>query len=126
MIVNWSGVLYRCDNVALTYRVAKLDTATPGDMRAPGAVTGVFAIETAMDELAYATGLDPIALRLRNYAESDATAEGKPFGSKELKSLLHAGRGTLRLGQAQSRAALHARRAGSWSAGAWPPASGNR
>ncbi|MCJ2092818.1 xanthine dehydrogenase family protein molybdopterin-binding subunit [Methylobacterium sp. J-072] len=86
VIVNWSGVLYRCDNVALTYRIAKLDTATPGDMRAPGAVTGVFAIETAMDELAYATGMDPIALRLKNYAESDATAEGKPFGSKELKA----------------------------------------
>ncbi|MCJ2019254.1 xanthine dehydrogenase family protein molybdopterin-binding subunit [Methylobacterium sp. E-065] len=85
VVVNWSGVLYKCDNVALGYRLVKLDTPTPGDMRAPGAVTGVFAIETAMDELAYATGMDPIALRLKNYAESDATAEGKPFGSKELR-----------------------------------------
>ena len=85
VVVNWSGVLYRCDNVALGYQLVKLDTPTPGDMRAPGAVTGVFAIETAMDELAYATGMDPIALRLKNYAEADATAEGKPFGSKELK-----------------------------------------
>lgn len=91
VVVNWSGVLYRCDNVALGYRLVKLDTPTPGDMRAPGAVTGVFAIETAMDELAYATGLDPIDLRLRNYAESDATAEGKPFGSKELKSCFRQG-----------------------------------
>lgn len=91
VVVNWSGVLYRCDNVALGYRLVKLDTPTPGDMRAPGAVTGVFAIETAMDELAYATGLDPIELRLRNYAESDATAEGKPFGSKELKSCFRQG-----------------------------------
>ncbi|MCJ2063074.1 xanthine dehydrogenase family protein molybdopterin-binding subunit [Methylobacterium sp. J-088] len=85
VVVNWSGVLYKCDNVALGYRLVKLDTPTPGDMRAPGAVTGVFAIETAMDELAYAIGMDPIALRLKNYAESDATAEGKPFGSKELR-----------------------------------------
>ncbi|MEE7449868.1 aldehyde oxidase [Methylobacterium radiotolerans] len=91
VVVNWSGVLYRCDNVALGYRLVKLDTPTPGDMRAPGAVTGVFAIETAMDELAYAIGLDPIDLRLRNYAESDATAEGKPFGSKELRSCFRQG-----------------------------------
>jgi xanthine dehydrogenase YagR molybdenum-binding subunit len=86
VVVNWSGVLYKCDNVELTYRLAKLDTFTPGDMRAPGAVTGVFAIETAMDELAYATGQDPIALRLKNYTDSDRTAGGKPFGSKALKS----------------------------------------
>ncbi|WP_342107994.1 xanthine dehydrogenase family protein molybdopterin-binding subunit [Methylobacterium sp. SI9] len=86
VVVNWSGVLYRCDNVALTYGLVKVDTPTPGDMRAPGAVSGVFAIETAMDELAYAAGIDPIALRLKNYAESDATAGGKPFGSKELKN----------------------------------------
>ncbi|MHB2211243.1 xanthine dehydrogenase family protein molybdopterin-binding subunit [Methylobacterium sp. CM6257] len=91
VVVNWSGVLYKCDNVALGYRLVKLDTPTPGDMRAPGAVTGVFAIETAMDELAYATGLDPIDLRLRNYAESDATAEGKPFGSKELRRCFELG-----------------------------------
>ena len=86
VVVNWSGVLYKCGNVALTYRLAQLDTATPADMRAPGAVTGVFAIETAMDELAYATGLDPIQLRLKNYTETDATAGDKPFGSKALKS----------------------------------------
>lgn len=91
VVVNWSGVLYKCDNVALGYRLVKLDTPTPGDMRAPGAVTGVFAIETAMDELAYATKLDPIALRLKNYAESDATAEGKPFGSKELRRCFELG-----------------------------------
>ncbi len=86
VVVNWSAVLYRCDNVALTYKLAQLDVFTPGDMRAPGAVTGVFAIETAMDELAHATGLDPIELRLKNYSERDATAEDKPFGSKALKS----------------------------------------
>ena len=86
VVVNWSGVLYKCDNVALTYKLAKVDTHTPADMRAPGAVTGVFAIEIAMDELAYATGRDPIQLRLANYAESDATAGDKPFGSKELRA----------------------------------------
>ena len=90
VIVNWSGVLYDCDNVALTYSLTKLDTPTPGDMRAPGAVTGVFAIETAMDELAHATGQDPVQLRLKNYTEGDQT-EDKPFGSKELKEAFRQG-----------------------------------
>ncbi|WP_232631483.1 xanthine dehydrogenase family protein molybdopterin-binding subunit [Methylobacterium sp. Leaf118] len=90
VVVNWSGVLYECDNVALTYSLTKLDTPTPGDMRAPGAVTGVYAIETAMDELAYATGQDPIALRLKNYTERDPT-EDKPFGSKALRDCFRQG-----------------------------------
>lgn len=90
VVVNWSGVLYDCDNVALTYRITKLDTPTPGDMRAPGAVTGVFAIETAMDELAYASGQDPVQLRLKNYTEGDQT-EDKPFGSKELREAFRQG-----------------------------------
>ncbi|KQT45400.1 aldehyde oxidase [Methylobacterium sp. Leaf456] len=90
VIVNWSGVLYECDNVALTYSLTKLDTPTPGDMRAPGAVTGVYAIETAMDELAYASGQDPVQLRLKNYSEGDQT-EDKPFGSKELREAFRQG-----------------------------------
>ena len=85
VIVNWAGLLYSCDNVALTYKLAKLDTYTPADMRAPGAVTGVFALEIAMDELACATGIDPIELRLRNYTETDE-AEDKPYTSKELRA----------------------------------------
>jgi xanthine dehydrogenase YagR molybdenum-binding subunit len=85
VVVNWSGILYDCENVALTYKLAQIDTYTPGDMRAPGAVTGVFALEVAMDELAYATGQDPIALRLRNYTETDHT-EDKPISSKELRT----------------------------------------
>lgn len=90
-VPNWSGLLYNCDNVALTYQLAQMDTATPGDMRAPGAVTGVFALEIAMDELAVATGTDPVALRLKNYAETDRTTGGKPFGSKELKTCFSQG-----------------------------------
>jgi xanthine dehydrogenase YagR molybdenum-binding subunit len=85
VVVNWSNILYRCDNVQLSYRLVQLNTYTPGDMRAPGATTGVYAIEAAMDELAYATGVDPIELRLRNYTDIDEV-EGKPFTSKELKA----------------------------------------
>ena len=54
-------------------------------MRAPGAAQGVWAIETAMDELSVATGQDPIELRLRNYAEKDQNHD-KRYSSKELKA----------------------------------------
>lgn len=83
--VNWSGLIYACPNVTLNYELAKLDTPTPSDMRAPGATLGVYALEAAMDELSYAVGIDPLELRLRNYAERDHN-EDKPFSSKELKA----------------------------------------
>ncbi len=85
VVVNWSGALYDCPNTTLTYELAKLDTYTPGDMRAPGAPLGTFAMESAMDEMAYATGVDPVQLRLRNYAETDQTTN-KRFTSKELRA----------------------------------------
>lgn len=84
-LVNFSGLLYACENVAVSYRLAKLDLATPCDMRAPGAVLGIYALETAMDELAYAAKLDPLDLRLTNYSEQDGN-EGKAFTSKELRA----------------------------------------
>jgi xanthine dehydrogenase YagR molybdenum-binding subunit len=85
IVVNWSGLLYQCDNVKLDYKVAKLDAYTPLDMRAPGAVLGLYALESAMDELAAKLKIDPIELRLRNYAETDQI-DGKPFSSKELRA----------------------------------------
>ncbi len=90
VVVNWTGTLYHCENVTLTQHLAKLDTYTPGDMRAPGAPTGLFAAETAMDELAYAAGVDPVELRLRNYTEHDEN-ENKLFTSKELRACYRLG-----------------------------------
>jgi xanthine dehydrogenase YagR molybdenum-binding subunit len=84
-VVTWSGLLYRCDNVRLGHKVTQLDLYTPCDMRAPGAVWGVYAIECAMDELAVKVGADPVELRLKNYAERDQ-GEDKPFSSKELRA----------------------------------------
>ncbi|MBI5439816.1 MAG: xanthine dehydrogenase family protein molybdopterin-binding subunit [Deltaproteobacteria bacterium] len=89
-VVDWSGVLYRCENVKLARKVVGLDLPTPNDMRAPGAVWGLFALESAMDELAARLGVDPIELRLRNYAETDQS-EGKPFSSKELRACYREG-----------------------------------
>lgn len=85
VVVNWSGLLYQCDNVRLAYKVVPLDVYTPLDMRAPGATPGVFALECAIDELAYAVRMDPLALRLKNYAERDQNQD-KPFSSKELRA----------------------------------------
>src|SRR5262249_8003710 len=59
-VVNWSGHLYQCKNVQLGYRIAPLDVSTPCDMRAPGAACGLFALESAMDELAYKLQMDPL------------------------------------------------------------------
>lgn len=89
-ITNWSGMLYDCDNVSLSYELGKIDTSTPSDMRAPGATTGVFALECAMDELAYQAGVDPIELRLLNYADHDKN-DDKPFSSKELRAAYEQG-----------------------------------
>lgn len=89
-VVNWSGVLYDCANVSLDYKVAKLDFPTPCDMRAPGAATGLPAIESALDELSYKLKIDPLALRLKNYAYDDQVT-GKPFSSKELKACFEQG-----------------------------------
>ncbi len=82
--VTWSRQLYKCDNVELVQKLVKLDQNTPCDMRAPGGAEGVFAIECAMDELAYAANLDPLALRLINYSDKDQI-EDKPYSSKELR-----------------------------------------
>src|SRR3546814_5556578 len=54
-------------------------------MRGPGTVTGVLALEMAMDELAVALGMDPVALRLANHADRDQ-AKNLPWSSKELKN----------------------------------------
>ncbi|MET0290217.1 MAG: xanthine dehydrogenase family protein molybdopterin-binding subunit [Pseudoxanthomonas sp.] len=90
VVVNWSGQLYACDNVHLGYRVVPLDQYTPIDMRAPGAAHGMHALEVAMDELSYEVGIDPLALRLKNYAEVNP-ADDKPFSSKALRACYRQG-----------------------------------
>ncbi len=85
VVVNWSGQLYACDNIRLKYKVVELDQYSPTDMRAPGATHGVYALEVAMDELSYALGIDPLALRLKNYAER-SPVDDLPYSSKELRA----------------------------------------
>src|SRR5262249_33178549 len=88
--VTWSSQLYKCDNVELVQKLVRLDQNTPCDMRAPGGAEGLFAIECAMDELAYAANVDPLALRLLNYSDRDQI-EDKPYSSKELRECYRQG-----------------------------------
>ena len=108
-VVDWSGLLYRCADVRLAHRLARIDTVTPMDMRAPGGATGMYALETAMDELAYEVGIDPLELRLINYADRDQN-EDKPFSSKELKACYR--QGAERFGWSKRSAAPRSMREG--------------
>lgn len=89
-VVANSGVLYNCDNVTLEHEIAALDIYTPQSMRAPGAATGEFALEIAIDEMAYKAGRDPLEFRLLNYSETDKSTK-KPFSSKRLRDCFHEG-----------------------------------
>ncbi len=82
--VNVSRIMYACPNVVTQYRVYPFNVSTPTWMRGPGEATGAYALESALDELSYALNIDPLELRLINYAETDPDS-GKPYSSKFLK-----------------------------------------
>ena len=87
---SWSALLYKSANAKYEHKLARLDVPTPSDMRAPGAATGVYALECAMDELAVALKLDPLELRLRCYSDRDQNND-VPFTSKQLKECYRKG-----------------------------------
>jgi xanthine dehydrogenase YagR molybdenum-binding subunit len=87
---GWSGLLYKSAHAKYEHRLAKLDLATSCDMRAPSAASAVFALESAMDELAVALKLDPLELRLRCYSERDQH-EDRPYRSKALRDCYREG-----------------------------------
>lgn len=84
VVVNWSNMLYPAAHTSFHYKLVPLDIVSPLDMRAPGGSTGIHAIESTMDELAYELKMDPLALRLINYTDMDVTAN-RPYSSKELR-----------------------------------------
>ena len=86
----WADALYKCANTKFTHKLAQLDLSTPCDMRAPGAATGVYALECAMDELAVALALDPLELRYRSYSDREQN-EDVPFTSKKLRECYRQG-----------------------------------
>jgi xanthine dehydrogenase YagR molybdenum-binding subunit len=87
---GWAALLYKSANAKYVHRLARLDVPTSSDMRAPGAATGVYALESAMDELAVALKLDPVELRLRCYSDKDQNAD-VPYTSKQLRECYRQG-----------------------------------
>ncbi|MDQ4100096.1 MAG: xanthine dehydrogenase family protein molybdopterin-binding subunit, partial [Chloroflexota bacterium] len=81
---------YACPNVRTRYRLVEMNTNSPCPMRSPGVATGMLALETAMDELAVALRMDPVELRLKNYAEKDQH-KNLPWSSKELRACYSTG-----------------------------------
>jgi xanthine dehydrogenase YagR molybdenum-binding subunit len=85
-------MLYSCTNVAATQQLVPMNIGTPTPMRGPGIVPGLFPLESAMDELAIRLNLDPLALRLKNYAEQDESYNpARSFSSKRLRECYQAG-----------------------------------
>jgi xanthine dehydrogenase YagR molybdenum-binding subunit len=83
-------ILYPCPNVETSHRLVRVNAGSPAFMRAPGESSGSFAIESAMDELAYKLKMDPIALRLKNYPERDPES-GMPWSSNSLRECFRVG-----------------------------------
>jgi xanthine dehydrogenase YagR molybdenum-binding subunit len=79
-----SHTLYASPAIATSHEAVRIDTGTPLFMRAPGEATGSIVLESAIDEAAFACRMDPLAFRLKNYAEVEPIS-GKPFSSKALR-----------------------------------------
>jgi xanthine dehydrogenase YagR molybdenum-binding subunit len=85
-----SLALYKSPNILVTHQIVPLDFAPGTFMRAPGVAPGMFALESAMDELAVKLGMDPVELRLRNYATADPVGR-LPWSSKHLDACYRTG-----------------------------------
>jgi xanthine dehydrogenase YagR molybdenum-binding subunit len=83
-------VMYAAPNVRTVHRVVPLDVPTPSWMRAPGECPGMYALESAMDELADELGMDPVELRIVNEPAAEPVG-GKPFSSRHLVECLREG-----------------------------------
>ncbi|MFZ0522739.1 MAG: xanthine dehydrogenase family protein molybdopterin-binding subunit, partial [Candidatus Acidiferrales bacterium] len=88
--VEGTSMLYSCANVSAVQRLVRLNVGTPTPMRGPGRTPALFAIESAMDEMALKLNMDPLEFRMRNYAETDEGSQ-RPFSSKHLREAYQTG-----------------------------------
>jgi xanthine dehydrogenase YagR molybdenum-binding subunit len=107
-------MMYASPNLTTRYRIAALDVGTPIWMRGPGEATGAFALESAMDEMAYLLKLDPMEFRLRNYTDQDPE-KNRPWSTKFLKECYQAG--AQRIGWNKRKLEPGALREGDWQVG---------
>jgi xanthine dehydrogenase YagR molybdenum-binding subunit len=98
-----TGFLYSVPNLRVSSGLVRRNVGTPTAMRGPGAVPGLFATESAMDELAIALQMDPVELRRRNEPAKDES-NGLPFSSRHLQECLE--RGAQAFGWAQRTPAV--------------------
>jgi xanthine dehydrogenase YagR molybdenum-binding subunit len=113
-------MMYAAPDRLTRHRLVALDVPTPSWMRAPGECPGMYALESAMDELAVACGIDPIELRVRNEPELDPE-RGIPFSSRNLVACLR--EGAERFGWADRDPTPGAREDGRWLVGTGVAAS---
>jgi xanthine dehydrogenase YagR molybdenum-binding subunit len=88
--VEGTAMLYSCPNLTAEQHVVGINVGTPTPMRGPGRTPALFAVESAMDEMAIKLNIDPLEFRLKNYAEQDE-ASGLPWSSKHLRECYQMG-----------------------------------
>jgi xanthine dehydrogenase YagR molybdenum-binding subunit len=113
-------MMYATPSLRTTHRLARLDVPTPFWMRAPGKCPGMYALESAIDELAIELGIDPVELRIRNEPELDPET-GRPFSSRNLVACLQ--EGAERFGWERRDPTPGVGRAGRWLVGTGVAAS---
>ncbi|NJC25661.1 xanthine dehydrogenase family protein molybdopterin-binding subunit [Neolewinella antarctica] len=109
-----SKMLYATPNNEVKHRLMPLNLQTPFAMRAPGEAPGSFALESAMDEMAWKLGMDPIEFRIKNDTQTDPS-NGKPFSSRLLNECLRIGAD--KMGWENRPKTPRSRREGSWLVG---------
>ena len=118
-LLNAGRFLHACPNVHTRHRLAPMNVHTPTYMRAPGEASGIFALESAMDELAVALNVDPVELRLRNEPEQDESKK-LPFSSRSTRECYRIAAG--RFGWSRRNPQPRSMRDGRWLIG-WGMAS---
>jgi CO/xanthine dehydrogenase Mo-binding subunit len=113
-VTQVTGIDYACPNVGTHDRRARLHIPSPHWMRAPGTTQGNFAVESALDELSYTLGVEPIELRLRNHTEVHP-GSGRPWASKALRECYRVG--AERFGWARRTPEIGSMRDGNWLVG---------
>src|SRR6202000_1284312 len=106
---------YQCGANAVTAKVVEANLGISTFMRAPGEAPGTAVLEIALDELAVKLQMDPVELRLKNYAEADPSHEGRPWSSKHLRECY--ARGAEKFGWASRNMAPGQRSDGKWLIG---------
>ncbi|MBB4567952.1 xanthine dehydrogenase family protein molybdopterin-binding subunit [Rhizobium leucaenae] len=85
-----TSIMYATPNLSSRQNIVAVNTVKPGALRAPGENPSAWGIESAIDELAYELGMDPVEIRLKNYAERDQKAD-KPWSTRQLREAFEAG-----------------------------------